>query len=344
MLTLIKILLLLLTSKTWALSTLEVGSRKAIGNKSGYHFSSKELVSVQSKMGTIYIVGKKIGELEYKKNAESFKLLILNKEQNLYFKKTNFIVENSPLLKWRVKSSKLVVEGEASKEEASALMKSCTDDRLTSISLQIGMSALNKDESACLGLSKAYHLELAFLNKDLLSGSTYGAGVPSELGWRFNTKILTDEAMGSVNAKNQKAWAKGQSFFEADAEVGRGLSFESGSEILIRPSGVFTRQQNEWKKALTTFKLTIEKENENSVETAFTIRKNKRSGEEGVFSVENFEQVKTLELGKWHKIFIFNDNGNLHAKSKLLGFSLLGANSKSKNTSHKEFWARVQAK
>jgi len=344
MLTLIKLLLFLLTSNTWALSTLEIGSRKAIGSKSGYHFSSKDLVSVQTKLGVFYIVGKKVGLFEYKKNANTYSLLILNKEQNAYFNKVNFIVENSPLLKWTVESGKLIIKGEATIEESSTLLKICSENRIKSISLQIGANPKTSNEQVCLGLSISYHIELAFLNKDLLSGSTYGAGIPAELGWRFQTKFLLDDVAGAVNAKNQKAWAKGHSFFEVDAEVGREFSFESGSEILIRPSGVFTRQQNEWKKALTSFKLIIKEEHEQSVDTSFIIKKNKRSGEEGVFSVENFEQMKTLDLNRWHKIFVFSDKGSLHSKNKLLGLSLLGSRSKSNNTSYKEFWARVSTK
>lgn len=344
MLSFIKTLLFILSSQTWALSTLEVGSRKAIGNKSGYHFSSKDLVSVQSKMGTIYIVGKKIGELEYKKNQKSYKLLILNKEQNFYFNKVNFIVENSPLLFWSIKDQKLSISGKASKYELQTLMSVCKNHKMTTLSLNLNTTPQTKDEEACLGLSRTYHIELAFLNKNSLSGQTFGAGVPSELGWRFQSKILMSEVAGSVSAKNQKAWAVGHSFFEVDAEPGRSLSFESGSEILIRPSGVFTRQQNEWKKALTTFNIKIQKENTHSTETSFIIKKNKRSGDAGVFSVENFEQIKTLRLNTWHKIFSFNDKGDLHSKNKLLGFSLLGSNSKSKNTSQKEFWVRMSAR
>ncbi len=340
----IKLVLLFLSSKAVALDTLEIGSRKLIGNKSGYHFSSSDLVSVKTRGGNVYIIGKNVGLLEYEKENQKYQVLVLNKEQKNYFDRTSFIVNSSPHLNWSVLNKKLTIFGHATPIEKQTLLRFCSEFNLSSIQLQIGIKPKTDKEQSCLGLLKSYHLEFAFLNKDKLTGRTYGAGVPSELLCRFKDKLALDEVIGTISAKSNKTWDEGHSFFEGDAELNRELLFESGNEILIRPTGVFTRQQNEWKKALTTFNFKIKKENEGTVTAVFKMKKSKRSGEDGVFSVENFSQEKNIALNKWKKIFVFKDYENLNVKSKLLGFSLLNKRTKSKNKVSKEFWVRISRK
>ncbi len=97
---LLQILLFLLSSQSWAITAIEVGSKHQLSNSKAYHFSSKDLVSTHIQSPTPFFIGLKIGLLHFKENNTTQEILILNKEQLRFFNTTNFIVENSPFLQY----------------------------------------------------------------------------------------------------------------------------------------------------------------------------------------------------------------------------------------------------
>ena len=89
---LIKILLFILSSQSWAITAIEVGSKHPLSKSKAYHFSSKELISPHINSSPPFFIGLKIGVLNFKENQSNKKILILNSEQLHFFNTTNFIL------------------------------------------------------------------------------------------------------------------------------------------------------------------------------------------------------------------------------------------------------------
>lgn len=335
------------TPPTWALQSIEIGSKHPLKRQNDYHFSSKKLVSVHINTTNPFLIGLNIGDLKFRENGKRKRLLILNPTQQNFFKQNDFLVSSSPFLDWSVESEKLIVTGTCSQQECLQLFKTCKNLD----SPDIFISALGREllknsliSKACLGIKDSYQLDIAILNEDSLSGNTYGVGIPTELSWVTNPKIKFGDIKGAVNANHQKTKAKGHVFFSSSLGVGEKSVFESGSEVLIRPSGVFNRQQNEWKTATSKIETSLLDLLGNNANITLKLNRTERTGDSKIFNVERFEQKISSQLGVWTKAFVFQQDSKGSAKTKIIGFSLLGSRKKSKNDSLKQAWVRVSKK
>lgn len=343
---LIKIILFLISSQSWALTVMQVGSKHSLNKSHAYHFSSKKLISVHSIRKSPFIIGLKIGDLTFKENSTEKRILILNKEQLQFFNKTNFIVESSPFLKWQIRSEKLEIAGNSSENEFRSLLKTCSFLKLKTVVIQTPLTPSRHERSTseyrCLGLIESYSIEVALLNENTLSGHSTGLGIPSELAWSINPKLQFNNIQGSIKAGGQKSSAHGHSFFTALLEENEPLVFESGSEILIKPSGVFNRQKNEWKKAVSNIEIKILNSTTSFIKTLLKINTTQRTGESQIYNIEKFEQTKTLKLNEWEKIFVFKQSGKTRNNGGLFNTGVLGHSSKSENYTNKQLWVKVK--
>ncbi|MGH1468124.1 MAG: hypothetical protein ACRBBP_04475 [Bdellovibrionales bacterium] len=339
----IQILLFLISSQSWALTAIEVGSKYPLNKSKSYHFSSKDLVSTHISPSSPFFIALKVGVLNFKENNTTQKILILNKEQLRFFNTTNFIIENSPFLNWDVQEGKLVVKGQGSSLESTTLLKTCSSQETKSVAI-LTTPPPEKHPNRyknCLSLQKTFKVELAFLNENNLSGSTFGLGVPSELSWVLDPKIKFENIKGSANFSNNQQHSKGHTFFTSTIEPNTPLVFESGEEVLIKPSGLFNRQKNEWKKATSNIEINVLKVQHNTLNTEFKINRAERTGESQVFSIEKLQKNQSLRLNKWVKVFTFKQDSSSRSKNKILNLSILGRKNKSLNNSNKQFWVKV---
>ncbi len=339
----IKILLYLFISKTWALTAIQVGSKYSLNHSKSYHFSSKKLISTHINSKNPFIIGLKIGDLTFKENTKTKRVLILSKKQLTFFKNTNFIIKSSPFLQWKIKDKKLLIVGNSRPEEFVILLKHCSLKKLTSVAILTNSNSnpYSNEERNCLFLKKNFKIELAFLNENTLSGSTFGLGIPSELLWSLRPKVQFGDIMGGTQAQSKKNQSKGHSFFTTLIESNEPLVFESGAEILIKSSGLFNNQKNEWKKATSNIRLSILESTNNFIKANFKINKTNQTANSNIFNIEKFEQSNTLKLKQWVHIFTFRQNNQDMSKNKFLNLSLLGIRSKNKSNTNKQFWVRI---
>ncbi len=352
----VKIVVFLLSSQSWAellnqepvVKAVSVGSKHLLRKSTSYHFSSRKLVSVHSSEQPPFIIGLEIGDLLFKENSTPKRLLILNSEQLSFFNNVNFIIESSPFLIWKVQGGRLKVSGSVSENEFKVLLSACASKKVKTIILDVDTNSedqqfFSENEKNCLGLNEVFSIDLAILNEDSLSGRRTGLGVPSELSWAVSPGFKFSNLEGAITAGLQKGAALGHSFFNALLEEDTPLVFESGSEILIKPPGSFSRQKNEWKKAVSNIELKILEKENSHLKLQIKINKTERTAESQIYNVEKFEQIKTLKLNLWEKLFVFRQKSKSSNKSGFLGLSFLGHKGRSENRSSKQLWVRVSS-
>lgn len=345
---------------------LQVGDQKILEKTDSYHFSSKELISFDSRGPSL--IAKHPGHLTYRLKNKKHNIYILSPKQMIFLQKTKDLIFTHPKLEMGFEKDILTIAGSINYwEELNYLLSACKDSRETKFNLSfknphnikdkllehfsVRSKVSNKaliliDESpalACLNLKKTkniFEITLALISKNKSKSFSAGLGIISRLPWQVlpKPKLLNYEAEFGIDQFN----SKNLSLFYLTGNISKNspLQFESGQEFGIRIQRGFSNQV-QWKKALNSIKIELLQNLKGSLLLSFEIISSRRQPKALSISRTSSNQSKRVLLGQWEPLFHIRETTNSKSKDGIPSIDFLGTSQKNNALSSNHIFVKA---
>lgn len=328
-----------------------IKSKFYLNRQSQYHFSNKDLIQLHLNSSPPFLIGNKLGELEFEENGKVKKVFILDKNQLDFFNTVKHLVHSSPHLNFKIDSKILYIHGEALPTESGFLVSLCERLKVENIKLNLksDFNFKNSSQKSCLEKNSAHGLKkilIAHLSKNSDYYRSLGLGSPIELGWSYNAenKILSlNNLIGSLSLGLNTGSNQEEYIFHTSIAKNSPIDFETGVEVGVKNKSTFTTQPIDWKKATTSINVNLLDGDFNSsfIDMTVTNTTPLSGGDNPTFNSNKFTKKINISHQKWVKIFEYSSNHKSRSQRRPLGLSFLGSSSKNKSQNIKEIWVLI---